>query len=100
MNTVIQHANATIRHWHDTYIEYLTHNEIEGDLENMWVQRSTDLIAFWLDSECERGVYANFEDFLNRQVDYYARMNEDYRRDHKKRKHVTGVKGNGGRWCI
>ena len=91
-----------IKHWQKTYFEYLTHNGVDSSKhEGFWDLRTQDLIEMWekMESGEIEQIYKSFSRFLQVHVDYYERINENYRRDSRK-KPVEVVKSEGGRYWL
>lgn len=86
--------------WQHIYIEYLTHNGVTEDHDDLWTKTTNNLIEYWNNMESGEihQIYNSFTHFLTVQMDYYKKMNANYRRDIKNPKPLKVVKGNGGRW--
>lgn len=91
-----------INRWRTAYHEYLTHNGVKAEsLDEVWCQITNNLIRMWekMESGELRQIYRSFNHFLESHIDYYERINENYRRDSRK-KPVEVVKSNGGRYWL
>lgn len=88
--------------WYNTYKEYLTHNGVSENHDELWSETTNNLIQYWENMEAGevQQIYSSFQHFLTVQMDYYKKMNANYRRDIKNPKPLTVVKGTGGRWCL
>lgn len=73
-----------INKWYDTYWVYMQYNGIvtKEEFEEMWVSTTNSLIEYWGKME-DGSVPKTFQTFANMlfcYIDYYARINEYYKR--------------------
>lgn len=93
---------SMIDKWRTTYSEYLTHNGVDSSKHDaIWVDTTNNLISLWqkMESGEIQQIYKSFNHFLQVQMEYYEKINENYRRDSHK-KPVEVIKSNGGRYWL